>query len=142
MTDVTVWLKHHGACKPGLDWAVNSCNTMQDVWDTAKPEWLIWVATRRGTLTPQMQRKFGVWCVRQIWHLLTDERSKNAVIIAEKYADGMATEAELSAASAAAWAAARSAEHAAWAAARAAEHAAWYAQAQWLRANCNPNFDL
>ena len=74
-------------------------------------------------------RLFACWCVRQIWDSLIDERSKNALIVAEKYANGEATEDELAAArdaawdaaSAAAWAAARAA---AWAAARAAAWAA------------------
>ena len=132
MTDLKTWLEHHNACSDGVEWATANCATMQDVWDTAKPEWLIWIATRRGTLTPQMQRKFACWCVRQIWHLLTDERSKNAVIVAEKHADGMATDAELAAARAAA-------RDAAWDAAWAA---AMDAQAALLRENCTPNFDL
>ena len=156
MTDLKTWLEHHNACSDGVEWATANCATMQDVWDTAKPEWLIWIATRRGTLTPQMQRKFACWCVRQIWHLLTDERSKNAVIVAEKHADGMATDAELAAAWAAAMDAARAAARdaawaaawaaamdAAWAAARAAARAATRAaQAAWLRENCTPNFNL
>ena len=54
-------------------------------------------------------RLFACWCVRQIWHLLTDNRSKNAVIIAEKYAIGEATTEVLAAARDAAWAAVRDA---------------------------------
>ena len=91
---------------------------MRDVWDTAKAEWLIWVATREGVLTDQQLRRFACWCVRQVWHLLTDERSKHAVEVAERYAGGSATESELaaawSAAGSAAWSAAGSA---AWSAA-------------------------
>ena len=62
-------------------------------------------------------RSFACWCIRKVWRLLTDERSRNAVIVAEKYANGEATIEELDAA----WAAARAAARdAAWAAARAA----------------------
>ena len=62
-------------------------------------------------------RLYAVWCARQVEHLITDERSKEALNVAERYANGNATDEELAAVRAAAWAAA-------WAAARAAVRAA------------------
>ena len=76
-------------------------------------------------------RLYAVWCARQVQHLLTDPRSLAALDVAERYAHGQATDAELAAAYAAAWdaayAAARAAARdAAWDAARAAARdAAW-----------------
>ena len=96
------FLHKHDACTEGYQWAVSECQSMAEVWDKAKPEWLIWVATREGVLSDCDLRLFACWSVRQVWHLLTDERSRNAVEIAERFAHGEATQGEL----AAAWSAA------------------------------------
>ena len=62
-------------------------------------------------------RLFAVWCARQVEHLMPDRRSKDALGVAERFANGEATEKELDAA----WNAARNAARAAaWAAARSA----------------------
>jgi hypothetical protein len=161
--DMKNWLRKHDACPEGYAWAVSTCSTMQQVWDTAKPEWLIWVATRPGVLDDITLRRFACWCVRRVWHLLTDERSRCAVETAELFCDGKATLEELAAANAAATVAANAAATVADTAARAAatvaaraaanaaaraaaDAAAWAAardasQAQWLRDNATPNFD-
>jgi hypothetical protein len=126
----------HHACSEGRRWAIETGEPgMAELWarDDIKPAWRIWIATRPGVLTDRELRLFACWCCRnQVWHLLTDERSRHAVEIAELYAEGKATSDELAAAEDAAWAAERdaawAAEAAAWDATRAAaEAAAWYA---------------
>ena len=77
-------------------------------------------------------RLYAVWCARQVQHLLSDQRSIDALDVAERYATGHATDAELETARDAAWAARTAAwdpaRDAAWAAARdAAWAAAWAA---------------
>lgn len=62
-------------------------------------------------------RLYAVWCARQMQHVMTDQRSLDALDVAERYANGEATKSELKDA----WYAARDAM----AAARGA--AAWYA---------------
>ncbi|MDN7998084.1 hypothetical protein QZN00_13090 [Burkholderia multivorans] len=66
-------------------------------------------------------RLFAIWCARQVEHLMEDQRSKDALNVAERFANGEATEEERAAAGDAAWDAARDA---AWDAARGAAGAA------------------
>ena len=82
-------------------------------------------------------RLFGVWCARQVQHLMEDQRSCDALDMSEQFANGKASAEALAAARAAARAAAGDAagdaaraasRDAAWCAARdAAWHAAWHA---------------
>jgi hypothetical protein len=74
-------------------------------------------------------RKYAVWCARQVEHLMTDQRSRNALKVADLHADGLATDVDLAAASEAARAALAAASEAARAALAAASEAAWAAEA-------------
>ena len=40
-------------------------------------------------------RLFAVWCARKVEHLMTDERSRTALDVAERFANGKATKKEL-----------------------------------------------
>lgn len=96
---------------------------------------IIWLLCRKEFMSDKDMRLFAAWCARSTYEFCTkehplDQRSIDAVDCAERFADGVATEAELSAARSAARLAA---ESAAWSAARlaawsAAESAARSAQ--------------
>lgn len=99
-------------------------------------------ACEQTTELKRDERLFAVRCARKVQHLMKDRRSLDALDVAERFANGYATEEELSAA----WAAAMDAamdvamaavRAAAWAAARdAAMDAAWDAamDAAWAAA--------
>ena len=116
----------------GIVWAVDCSDERITENDKVVVRWAI-PRRRVGRMDARTLRLFACWCVRQVWHLLTDERSRRAVEVAERYAVGEATESDLNAAESAAWsvawnAAESAAEIAAWSAAEsAARGAAWNA---------------
>ena len=81
-------------------------------------------------------RLFAVWCARQVEHLMTDQRSKDALSIAERHANGEASDKELAVAEEAAWSALAAVGDAAWAALGAATRAAAWSAAgdEWAAA--------
>jgi len=93
----------------------------------------LWCICRDDLLSDKLMRLFAVRCARQVQHLMKDERSINALDVAERFAHGEATKEELDAAKdaakdaawAAAWAAALSTARSA--ARDAAKDAAWAA---------------
>ena len=89
----------HDACSEGREWAMKNYTSMNDVWKTIRPDWLVWIATRPGVLTDKELRLFAVFCARQVQHLLTDPRSIDAIDVAERFAHGEASAEELAAAS-------------------------------------------
>lgn len=88
----------------------------------------------------RLWRLYAVWCARQVQHLMVDPRSFAAIDVAERHANGMATDEELCTA----WS---DADDAAWAAADAAADAdkvagdaAWAAyDAAWAAAEAAAN---
>ena len=70
--------------------------------ECANPAWMLWAVDEFGCGDERRYRLFACRCVRKIWHLLPDERSKRAVEVSERFADGLASLEELRAARAAA----------------------------------------
>jgi len=130
------FLRKHNACWDGARWALSISDDMSVVWDAmikeGKHDWLIWTATRPGVFSESILRKLACRFVREtpladgrmVWDLLTDDRSRKAVQVAEAYVDGNATKKELVATAEAAFDVA-AVDAAAWA----AEAAAWAANA-------------
>jgi len=134
-----------GACHDAIDWADGKEAWDQIINECQRPDWLLWLDDKHNILDDKERRLLACYFVRntpladgrKLWDLLTDERSRNAVRVSERYARGSATDQELIAARAAAWAAAGdaagdaawAAAGAAWAAAGDAARAAWAAWA-------------
>ena len=152
------FLNTNGACLGGITRLRDvRAETLEEAWDKASDEDLIWAVTRPGIMDVEQRRLFLVMVLSSVEDKLADPCSKNILkklranetITEEDRADAWAAASD--AARAAAWAAARAAawaaasdaaraaagaaaSDAAWAAARAA---ASDAQAKWVRENFN-----
>jgi hypothetical protein len=139
-------LKELEACEEAVEWA-RGYDSVEHAWNECKrSDWMLWLDCNMDLFNDQQRRLMACRFVREtpigegktVLDLLTDERSRNAVIVAERFANGEATQEELDAA----WAASRDAVtaaawDAAWDAARAAARdavtaAAW--DAAWAAA--------
>ena len=135
------WLRKNDACSEGYAWARAKCATLREVWDSARPDLLIWVATREGVLEDRTLWEFACWCAEQAlpyWEAVyqDDKRPQQAIEARRGWLRGEVSDEQLAAARAAAGAAA-------WAAAGAAAgDAAGDAQAAWLREHATPKFPV
>ena len=138
-----VLLKSLNPCAKALTW-MHTQASFREAWDTChRSDWMLWALQKIGFEDDKKMRLFACACIRRtpladgrtVWDLLTDERSRNAIEVAEKFARGEATAEELAhdayAAADAAYAAyaAADAAYAADAAAHDAAHDAAYAAA-------------
>ena len=111
------------ACGEGMEWLADQ--TAEDAWATCqRGDWMLWAGSRCG-VDLQTITITKVKCARLVQHLMQDQRSLDALDVAEQFALGNATREQLAAAAAdAANAAANAAAYAAYAAANAAYAAA------------------
>ena len=106
-----ILLKHLGGTKADFNAAIDLL-TILDINGLVDCLW----CARATHGHDRLWRLYAVWCARQVQHLMTDDRSIAALDVAERFANGNATAAEL--------AEAQEAARAAEIAARAAEIAA------------------
>ena len=95
-TELEEFLEKHNACTEGRAWALaTGATTINEIWqrDDMRKEWRIWIADR--VLTKKQQTALTCRFVREIWHLLRDDRSWDAIEVAEKWVAGEATDEEL-----------------------------------------------
>ena len=94
---------NYNACSDGAEFAAKY-ETMAEVWDACpRSDWLLWILDKLLIRDEKKLRLFACWCIRNtkladgrtVWDLLTDERSRRAVEVAELFANGKATDAEL-----------------------------------------------
>ena len=118
--------KKYRACADGYE-RNKHFKDMQDFFENSEQyDDVIWATCQ--VLNEKDRIRFACWCVRQIWHLLKDKRSRKVIEVAEAYCEDKATKEELMIARSAAYYAAY-ADSDAYAAAAAyyAAHAAAYA---------------
>ncbi len=137
---IDCFIDKYAPCQKGADFA-RAFRTMREVWNAlakgkGDPSWLVWLASRNGVVDRKVLVRATCAAVRTspvgdktLWEHLTDERSRNAIIVAEAWVDGKATldDARKAAKAAydAAYATASDAAYAAYAAADAADAAAY-----------------
>ncbi|HON83019.1 MAG TPA: hypothetical protein PLI22_02645, partial [Caldisericia bacterium] len=92
-------------CEPAREWLdENGITTLAEAWDQCdRADWMLWLDGALDLLTDRVRRLIACRCVREtplsdgrkVWDLLTDERSRQAVAVAERYAAGEATDEQL-----------------------------------------------
>ena len=86
------------ACGEGMEWLADQ--TAEDAWATCqRGDWMLWAGSRCG-VDLQTITITKVKCARLVQHLMQDQRSLDALDVAEQFALGNATREQLAAAAA------------------------------------------
>ena len=148
------FIERYRPCDSACAWlrTLPTGSTMRDAWLACQdPAWMAWCVGKVGTKRDRvvagvaLVRRTPVGDGRVVFDLLTDPRSRDAILTAERWVAGEATDEDLAAdaeaaaagaaaraaaaRAAAAWAAGEAAWAAGWAAGAAARAAAWAATA-------------
>lgn len=95
MKDVMTFLSEHGA-PDDLARFASRFETLETLWDNCpRTDWMLWLLEQLGPTDQKLLRLFACSCARDHWDYLTDERSRNAVEVAERFAEGKASKEEL-----------------------------------------------
>ncbi len=76
-------------------WMLSNCKDMQEVWDTVQPEWLLWLATRKGVLSDKDTIRMSTYWANTVKKWFQDPRVLQAIDMQNKYCTGAATEKEV-----------------------------------------------
>ncbi len=126
MTALTTYLRSLGACAEAVTWAETQPD-LPTAWSNCqRSDWMLWLLDKRGYKDERVLRLLACDFAEAELHLVSagEDRPKQAIEVARRYANGDATKAELSAARATAYAARAAAYAAAADAAYAAARAA------------------
>lgn len=101
------------ACSDALKW-LESQKELKSAWENCeRGDWMLWLLNKTTNKSDELSLRrltlVKARCAKIVIHLMNDERSRNAVLIAEQYGLGNAIRSELDAAAYAADAAARAA---------------------------------
>jgi hypothetical protein len=72
--------------------------TEMEWWECQDPQAMLALVQASGRASERKLRLFAVACCRSVWPLLRDEASRKAVEVAERFAEGSASEEDLNAA--------------------------------------------
>ncbi len=112
-------LKKLRACDDAIEWVKSQKNPVEAWQNCERGDWMLWLATSLNVNDRKLTLAKAT-CVKQVEHLLTDQRSKDALEGCFEYAKGKITREELNILATAAYYAAAAASDVAYAAASAA----------------------
>lgn len=111
----------------GKGYGNNTPITIRQIYESNGHDDVLWCLRASDPKFYPLWRHFAVDCAKQVEHLMEDESSRNALVVARRHADGLATDEELDAALDVSGAASGTVSGAAAAAAWADADAAWFA---------------
>ena len=89
-------LEKLGACDDAKLWAKNK--TFKEIFETCeRGDWLLWLFVRTNHTNLKELTLAKAHCANQVRHLMKDERSINAIDVAIRFGEGLASRDELDA---------------------------------------------